>query len=210
MRTITNELTAFSRFLRNHYAETVILASSTLFMVLNHFHPVGDRWLNSLFYFGALPLLTIVLVLRRNPLDFGLRLGNARLGLAFVVAFLVVALPVLFIAAGTSDLRGYYGERGLDLARYGVQIALYLLGWEFLFRGFMLFGLKPKFKEGAILIQMVPFTILHFGKPEAEVISCIVTGILWGFFCYRTNALWPAYVIHVVVNVANKYFVSLG
>jgi membrane protease YdiL (CAAX protease family) len=70
----------------------------------------------------------------------------------------------------------------------------------------MLFGLKDKFGEGSILIQMIPFVLLHLGKPEIETISTIFTGILWGYICYRGNSFWPAYIMHMVVNISNKAF----
>ena len=86
-------------------------------------------------------------------------------------------------------------------------MGVYMLGWEFLFRGFMLFGLEEKFKEGSIIIQMIPFVLLHFGKPEIETISKIFTGLLWGYICYRGKSFWPAYIMHIVVNISNKAFV---
>ncbi len=86
-------------------------------------------------------------------------------------------------------------------------MAIYFLGWEFLFRGFMLFGLRKKFREGSILIQMIPFALLHLGKPEVETISTIISGIIWGYICYRGNSFWSAYIMHLIINVSNKAFV---
>ena len=71
----------------------------------------------------------------------------------------------------------------------------------------MLFVLRIKFGEGSILIQMIPFVLLHLGKPEIETVSTIFTGLLWGYICYRGNSFWPAYIMHMIVNVANKAFV---
>ena len=81
------------------------------------------------------------------------------------------------------------------------------MAWEFIFRGFLLFGLKDKFGEGAILLQMIPFTIFHFGKPEIETISCIITGIYFGYVAYRGKSFWPAYIIHLFLNLCNKAFI---
>jgi membrane protease YdiL (CAAX protease family) len=75
-----------------------------------------------------------------------------------------------------------------------------------MFRGFLLFGLKEKFKEGSILIQMIPFVLLHIGKPELETISCLFTGILFGYMAYRGKSFWPAFTIHLFINI---YFVAL-
>ena len=55
--------------------------------------------------------------------------------------------------------------------------------------------------------RMIPFVLLHIGKPEIETISTIFTGLLWGYICYRGKSSWPAYIMHMVVNVSNKVFV---
>jgi membrane protease YdiL (CAAX protease family) len=75
-----------------------------------------------------------------------------------------------------------------------------------MFRGFLLFGLKEKFKEGSVLLQMIPFALLHLGKPELETISTIITGILFGYVAYRGKSYWPAFIIHLFINV---FFVAL-
>jgi membrane protease YdiL (CAAX protease family) len=79
-----------------------------------------------------------------------------------------------------------------------------MLGWEFFYRGFMTIGLKDSLKEGAILVQMVPFTILHLGKPMAESIACIPSGLIWGYICYKSDSFWPAVIMHMAVNVLLK------
>ncbi len=73
-------------------------------------------------------------------------------------------------------------------------------------RGFLLFGLKEKLGELSIVVQMIPFVLMHFGKPELETLSTIVTGLYFGYVAYRGNSFWPAFIIHLFINV---FFVSL-
>lgn len=191
-----------------NYNEIIVISFSTLFLVLNEYNPIGTYWISSFVYFGVFPILTILIFLRKNPLDYGLRLGDYRVWIPYVVIFLAIAIPVLYFSSDVSSVQSYYQSRSnFDLLRYTLQMAVYMLGWEFLFRGFMLFGLKDKFGEGSILIQMIPFVLLHLGKPEIETISTIFTGILWGYICYRGNSFWPAFIMHMVVNISNKAFV---
>ena len=79
-----------------------------------------------------------------------------------------------------------------------------MLGWEIFYRGFMTLGLKESLKEGAILVQMVPFTLLHLGKPMTESIACIPSGLIWGYIAYKGESFWPAFFMHVAVNVVLK------
>ena len=195
-------------FLRAWYQEIVVIGFATLFMILHAHHEIENFWISSLVYFGLLPVLVILIFLRKNPLNFGLRIGNYRVWIPYIVIFLVIAIPVLYFTSDMSSVQGYYRtHRGFDFATYALQMGVYMLGWEFLFRGFMLFGLKDKFKEGSIIVQMIPFVLLHIGKPEIETTSTIFTGLLWGYICYRGKSFWPAYIMHVVVNLSNKAFV---
>lgn len=202
------DLKNLGSFLKDWYQEIIVISFASLFMILHHHHRIENFWISSFVYFGALPILTILIFLRKNPLDFGLHLGNYRFWLPWVVVFSVIAIPILYFSSEMSSVQGYYqSHRNFDFLTYAWQMAIYMLGWEFLFRGFMLFGLKDKFKEGSILIQMIPFVLLHFGKPEIETISTIFTGILWGYICYRGKSFWPAYIMHMVVNLSNKAFI---
>jgi membrane protease YdiL (CAAX protease family) len=79
---------------------------------------------------------------------------------------------------------------------------------EFLFRGFLLFGLKDRYKEGSIFIQTVPFVIAHFGKPGLETLSTIITGIYFGYVCYRSDSYWPAFLMHLFINIVFLVLVS--
>lgn len=204
----SSELRNFDGFLKGWYREIIVISFATLFMILHNHHKIENFWISSIVYFGILPVLTILIFLRKNPLDFGLKLGNYRFWIPYVVIFLVIAVPILYFSSDMSSVQGYYrNHRNSELFTYIWQMGIYMLGWEFLFRGFMLFGLKDKFKEGSILIQMIPFVLLHFGKPEIETISTIFTGILWGYISYRGNSFWPAYIMHMGVNISNKAFV---
>jgi membrane protease YdiL (CAAX protease family) len=76
-----------------------------------------------------------------------------------------------------------------------------LFAIEYMFRGVLLFGLQEKFKEGSILIQMIPFVLVHIGKPEIETVNCLFTGILLGCMAYKSKSFWPAFLIHLFINI---------
>jgi hypothetical protein len=66
------------QFLQDYGRETVIVAFGTLFIVLHKYNPIYNEWVHDLLYNGVFPILAILVVLRKNPLDFGLRWGNPR------------------------------------------------------------------------------------------------------------------------------------
>jgi membrane protease YdiL (CAAX protease family) len=203
-----NELQEIYSFFKNNYKETVILCAATLFLVLVSTQPIRlSLVINYLIYFAILPVLTILIILRKNPLDYGLRIGNYKLWGLYIALTVIIGIPILYVGAHFSSISHYYTRR-FDYYSFLTQMVPLLFAWEYLLRGFLLFGLKEKFKEGSILIQMVPFTLLHLGKPEIEILLCIPMGIWFGYVAYRSKSFWPAFIIHVFINFTLKYFVN--
>jgi membrane protease YdiL (CAAX protease family) len=208
LKLISKELREIASFFKRNYREIIIICLATLFLTVAGYHPIGPPWISSLIYFAILPIITIV-ILRRNPLDFGLRLGNFKVWSFYVVATIIIALPILYLASRSSQLSNYYTVPQFDAVKYPLETVVYLFAWEFIFRGFLLFGLKDKLKEGSILVQMIPFVLVHFGKPEIETISTILTGLYFGFVAYRGNSYWPAFIIHLFINIVFLIFVNM-
>ena len=203
------ELKGIYYFAKRNYNELVVIGLATLFLTIARYHPIGPPWVNSLIYFAVLPIITIIVLLRRNPLDFGLRFGNWRIWLFHVALVFTVGLPILYFSSRISSLEGYYTIGQFDLLKYSVETIAYMFAWEFLFRGFLIFGLKEKLGELSILVQMIPFAILHFGKPEVETISTILVGIYLGYVVYRGNSYWPALIIHLFINITFRVIVNI-
>lgn len=154
---------------------------------------------------------------------YGLGLGDWRAGLKLSLLFLAVMAPVVWIASGFPMFKGAYplagqhaymlrpsaaaGSKAMELSLwlfvlYEAAYFLYFVGWEFLFRGWMLNGLLPRFgRGGAILIQTIPFALMHLGKPEAEALGSIVAGIALGVLALRTRSFWYGALLHGVIAV---------
>lgn len=209
--TLKRELKDLVGLLTEYYREWVILSVSTLFFILRKAYPLGSSVLDHAVYYFLLPVVAILLLLRENPLDFGLRFGNVRLWVPYLAAAIVVSLPILFVGAMDPSVRRYYEafHAHESVPEYVFNTVVILFAWEFICRGFLLFGLEERFKQGTIFIQMVPFALLHFGKPRAEVIICVVTGVIFGYVALRSRSFWPAFLIHLFINVANRVIVFL-
>jgi membrane protease YdiL (CAAX protease family) len=206
---LKRELLEIVYFAGRNRRELLVVSLATLFLVLARYHRLEDKWLNYVVYYFTLPVLSIVVILRRNPLDFGLRPGNYRVWSVHVAVACVVTIALLFVSARFSSVDRFYDAGGLTLPRYAVSWAALLFSLEFLYRGFLIFGLRERFGEGAVLIQMIPFTLLHIGKPEIETVGCILSGTYFGYVAYRTNSIWPAFLIHLFANVANRIIVGI-
>ncbi len=196
---------------------TIALVTATVVVSVGHYrsvlftYPASD----ALLYLG-IPLAVILLVFRHSPLDYGLRPGKWREGLAWTAGGIALMGVVALLFALSGDFHlfyvKYFVERnpggGLDawVLRSGIQ----MFAWEFLFRGFLLFALMGTFGPRAILIQAILFALAHFGKPEWETYSSIAGGVLSGWVTYRVRSFYPAWLIHWALIVALNFFLMGG
>ncbi len=209
LRLLKTELRELYAFLRRHGRETIVVCIASLCLALHEYHSFQPDWASSMVYYAVLPILSIIFLLRKNPLDFGLRLGNWRLWGFHLAVVVILGFPILYGASRMPDVAGYYTQVEFHPVRYSLEISAALFAWEFILRGFLLFGLKDKLGEVSILVQMVPFVLLHFGKPEIEMISTIIMGIYFGYVAYRSNSCWPAVLMHIYINITARVFVNL-
>ena len=76
------------------------------------------------------------------------------------------------------------------------------LALEFFFRGFILFSLKRVMGSYAIFVMIVPYCMIHFHKPVAEVVGAIFAGIVLGTLAMATRSIWFGVLIHISVAVS--------
>ena len=88
-----------------------------------------------------------------------------------------------------------------DLWTWEALYAIQFLALEFFFRGFLLQGLRKALGANAIFIMIVPYCMIHYGKPLPETLGAIGAGILLGTLAMRTRSIWGGVLIHVGVAV---------
>lgn len=156
-----------------------------------------------------LSVISIKFVLKGKLSDFGFRMGDKKFGFTSFLIFFLVMLPIVWIASASQNFANTYPQGGSELKTnlglfviYELCVLVYMLGWEFLWRGYMLFGLKVKLGYYAIMIQMIPFFILHRGKPEIELFASIIAGIILGIQALRSNSFFYCWLLHSCVMVS--------
>jgi uncharacterized protein len=145
-----------------------------------------------------LPMLVILLLFREPVGSYGFKLGNWRAGLAWTVSVCAVMGVILWFVARMPAMQVYYEARApQELARLIWLNGVELFAWEFIWRGFMLFGMAQIIGPGpAILVQAIPFAFMHLGKPEIETLSTIFGGIGFGFIAWQTESFVYPWLIH--------------
>ncbi len=191
-----NSLFHLSEF-QMRWKTIIVVISTTLLISISGYQSIfPEQSLDHIFFYLVMPLLIIMLFFRQNPTQYGFRIGNWKAGMAFTLVGWAVTLVIALVAAQTPDFRAYYSSQTKPLFQLIVSNGLDLFGWEFIFRGFLLFALLPICGPYAIFLQAVPFTIAHLGKPELETLSCIFGGSIFGYIAWRTRSFLYPFLIH--------------
>jgi membrane protease YdiL (CAAX protease family) len=83
---------------------------------------------------------------------------------------------------------------------------LQFVGLEFFFRGFMVHALKKHFGFYSVFVMMVPYCMIHFGKPLPEAFGAILAGIILGILSLKSNLIWLGVLLHFSVALAMDCF----
>lgn len=179
------------------------------------FFESGNRKFNGLVFWATvqilsytvLPLAVIVLLWRRSPADYGLALRSSLPDAAPYALLFAVAVPFVAVASTTEAFQVKYPF--LDLAADQVLWPYMYIWWvfyaaqfvalEFFFRGFLVHGLARSMGVLAVPVMVVPYTMLHFGKPLLEAIAAIVGGLLLGSLALKTRTVWWGALLHISV-----------
>jgi membrane protease YdiL (CAAX protease family) len=170
-------------------------------------------------------LLLILLGLRRDVAEFGFQSGELRGGVIAALIGFALFVPVLLLVAPQPAFQSYYlrnllAESGVvtnftwqgnqivggtidwgRLAFHELVLGMYMLAWEWFFRGFLLFGARRAFPTwAAALIQAVLFCALHWGKPPIEVASSLPGGLILAAAAIRFQSFLPCFLIHFLIS----------
>jgi membrane protease YdiL (CAAX protease family) len=183
----------------------------TLVIIMGTLLPMIDLYDHTLFATKAydrfvlyflIPAAVISLVFREPLRAYGFRWGNWREGLIWTVAGCATMAIILWFVARTPAMVDYYRPRSsAGLLKALWEAAVDLFGWEFIWRGLMLFALARVTSPGvAIWLQAVPFAFAHLGKPEVETLSTIFGGAAFGFVAWRTQSFVYPFLIHTFIT----------
>jgi membrane protease YdiL (CAAX protease family) len=172
-----------------------ITIASTLLLMMDHYHHItAYKYFDRVILYLILPLALVLFVFRENPRAYGLTLGDWRAGLMITLVGILIMAPIIwYLGKSNPSMTDYYKPRATGLPW---TTFLDLIGWEFFFRGWILFGYARKFGAEALWLQAVPFALAHIGKPEVETLSTIFGGFAFGWVAWRTRSFLYPFLIH--------------
>jgi membrane protease YdiL (CAAX protease family) len=187
-----------------------VVGISTLVLVLEHYYHLNIDFprATELIYYLLVPLAAGWLLFRDKPTDYGIRIGRWKSAIIIIPVCLAAMALILYGASKMPEFRSYYHRYAIDWPRLLLDTALYMFTWEFVFRGYMLFGLEKSIGKNAIFVQTIPFVLLHLGKPFLETLACIPGGFIFGYIAYRTRSFLPCFIIHFGMYIMMMSFVN--
>jgi membrane protease YdiL (CAAX protease family) len=159
--------------------------------------------------FGFVPALVVLLAFRDRLTNYGWGLGDWRWGVALAVCGCAVMTPIIVTVGSNPDFRTYYAVSSAPVGDLLVTNLLDLIPAEFLLRGFLMFTLLRTIGPLGIVIAQMPFVFVHLGKPEVELFSTLLGGMVFGWLDWRTRSIWwsalgHVYILTLVVTVASR------
>jgi membrane protease YdiL (CAAX protease family) len=198
--------------LRLPLRETAVILVTTFALLIDFYHPLSllnwpigraaSTGLERLALFAVVPLVVLRL-LGERPSDYGLRIGEWRIGLAVAVGVALLITPAVLLVAPLPDFQLYYGlDETYPLAILGRAVDVGAA--EFLFRGFLMWTLIRVAGPLGVVLATFPFVFTHLTKPELETLSTFFGGLGFGWLAWRTRSilygtLLHAYLVNLVV-----------
>jgi membrane protease YdiL (CAAX protease family) len=166
---------------------------------------------------GLLPALVVKFVFRERLRDYGVGLGIGERTWRTFRNFAPIFLVAGYVASRDPIMLEKFPinpQAGQSASMFALHIAtyfLYYVGWEFYFRGFMLFGLRDSVGDAnAVLIQTLASALLHIGSPPAETFGAILGGLLWGMIAVRTRSMLSGFGQHFLLGITLDTFICYG
>lgn len=166
-----------------------------------HLYWAGFKLIN----YGLLPYLCIKLVLGSNLRQHGLCwVREPRVWLLYL-AMVACVLPLVYLASTTDAFLRTYpkyqgaGDSWVQLLIWELAYGFQFLMLEFFFRGFLIFALARYIGSLAIFVMVVPYAMIHFGKPFVECLGSIIAGAFLGTVALRTGSIWGGVFVHCAV-----------
>jgi len=109
-------------------------------------------------------------------------------------------VPAVAMIATVPAIRDWYGPSMTTVPGVLLTSVLDLVPTEFLLRGFLMFALLRAIGPFGVVVAVVPFVMVHIGKPDLEALSTLGGGLVFGWLTWRTGAIWASAAYHVAIQ----------
>ncbi|MEZ4703217.1 MAG: CPBP family intramembrane glutamic endopeptidase [Rhodothermales bacterium] len=177
--------------------------------------PLAQKYLGTLLL-GGLPALLVWMLMGKSPSEWGLGVPDWQATLVWGSILSLCALPVPYFSARARDMQAFYPQvramewNGQLVAQNGLAWMIYLLAYEFLFRGLLVIGSASLSNPWtAVALSSALATATHIPKGAKETFATVPYSLLLGFVALETGSVWAGYLSHICLAIANDYWAVL-
>ncbi len=171
------------------------------------------RQITGFIFLGGIPFLTGLIILREKISAYGLSIAVGRDVLYYIVILSVIIISINYFAS-----KSPFNQKKYPLIKtkiWSVKLLIisslgwiiYLLAYEFLFRGFLLFTCIQSFGIWpAIIINIMVYSLAHIPQGLNEAAGAVPFGLILCFIAVLSGTIWPAFLLHVILAISNEWF----
>jgi len=159
-------------------------------------------------------ILCLIFIPDYSLSDYGLSYNpeTAVFTVFWSVGLMIIIIPIAFLSSGKPanlinypQIRARLWTRKITVINI-VSWIVYLFGYEFLFRGILLFPLAGELGVWpAVAINIAFYSITHVPKGLKETIGAIILGLVLCILTLASGTIWIAVLTHVALALTNSF-----
>lgn len=173
--------------------------------------PLVQKYLG-VFWMGVVPTIVMLIFLPYSLSDYFVAVGDIPYTLMWTGGLSAALVLMNWFAARRPETLAYYPQVRAKEWTPGLVFhntlawVLYLLAYELLFRGLLLFACLAVLDPWvAIAINIALYSATHIPKGFTESLVTIPFGIGMCILTMGSGAIWIAWLVHVAVALSNDY-----
>jgi len=174
----------------------------------------------SLVFLLVIPVLYIKIVLKESLRNFGLRIGNWKQGIAWIMLSLVGSFFIIFLLYQYAGMAEKYHvpqniiqNFGLFVFYESVLVSFFIALYEFFFRGFVMFSFSEKLGYWAVISQFALFILFLIIMKDFNwtFAPYLISAFFAGVIAYKSRSLFYSYLFSLLFVIISDavYIYSL-
>ena len=158
-------------------------------------------------FYLILPMFFRKIVFPKSPSLFKLNIPNEHWKI-YGLMLLIMIIPLISASFLSSFQHTYpfvYIPKGESFYRillcWEIAYLFQFVAVEFFFRGFLLFAFEKELGHKAVLLPLIPYVMIHFGKPFPETVGAIIAGLVLGTMALRSKSIFPGICVHFSIAI---------
>jgi membrane protease YdiL (CAAX protease family) len=163
--------------------------------------------------FGFIPVLVVLLLFGMPVSRYGLNADSLARSLGWWIPVAMGVVALTYFTAGSKANLSRYPQIRTRQWNYGLILlsalswTAYLAGYEFMFRGFLLFSCFGSFGYWpAIVINVALYSLVHLPKGSRETLGSLFLGFVLCHVTILLGSCWFAFLVHSTLALSNEWF----